>query len=87
MRRAGVRVAQRRSGSDDIPPELRSIGVTVREYEVLLLLTQRLGNREIAVRLSLSPRTVEKYVAALITKTGKPNRIALSELGPTNSIG
>jgi ATP/maltotriose-dependent transcriptional regulator MalT len=87
MRRAGVRVAQRRTGSDDIPPELRSIGVTVREYEVLLLLTQRLGNREIAVRLSLSPRTVEKYVAALITKTGKPNRIALSELGPTNSIG
>ncbi|HEX4789103.1 MAG TPA: AAA family ATPase [Actinospica sp.] len=81
MRRAGARVAQRREGFDDIPRALRSVGVTVREYEVLRLLTQRLGNREIAVRLSLSPRTVEKYVAALITKTGQPNRIALSEFG------
>lgn len=86
MRRAGVRVAQRREGFNDIPQGLRSIGVTVREYEVLRLLTQRLGNREIALRLSLSPRTVEKYVAALITKTGKPNRIALSELGSTEFL-
>ncbi len=63
MRRAGVRVAQRREGFDEIPQDLRSIGVTVREYEVLQLLTQRLGNREIALRLSLSPRTVEEVRA------------------------
>jgi DNA-binding CsgD family transcriptional regulator len=87
MRSAGVRVSQRREGFDDIPQVLRSKGVTVREYEVLRLLAQRLGNREIALRLSLSPRTVEKYVAALITKTGKPNRIALSELGSANFVG
>lgn len=85
MRRAGVRVAQRRSGSDDIPRELRSVGVTVREYEVLRLLAERLGNREIAARLSLSPRTVEKYVAALMTKTGLPNRLALSEFWASTS--
>ena len=81
LRRAGARVAQRRHGVDDIPSALRTVGVTVREYEVLQLLTRRLGNREIAQRLHLSPRTVEKHVAALMVKTGRPNRIALSEFG------
>jgi len=79
LRNSGVRVAQRRSGLTDIPSALRSAGLTVREYEVLRLLADRLGNREIADRLHLSPRTVEKHVSSLITKTGLPNRIALSE--------
>lgn len=79
LRRSGVRVAQRRSGFEDIPAALRSAGLTVRECEVLRLLADRLGNREIADRLHLSPRTVEKHVSNLITKTGHPNRIALSE--------
>lgn len=77
LRRAGARVPQRRSGADGIPPELRSAGVTVREYEVLGLLVSRLGNQEIAARLHLSPRTVERHVCNLMTKTGLPNRIAL----------
>jgi len=83
MRRAGVRVTQRRPGFDDIPPTLRAAGVTVREYEVFQLLARRLGNREIATRLHLSPRTVEKHVASLLAKTGLPNRTALSELAET----
>ena len=70
LRRAGVRVPQHRSGADDIPVELRSAGVTVREYEVLGLLIGRLGNNEIAARLHLSPRTVERHVCNLMTKTG-----------------
>jgi DNA-binding NarL/FixJ family response regulator len=80
MRRAGVRVTQRRPGFDDIPSPLRAVGVTVREYEVFQLLARRLGNREIATRLHLSPRTVEKHVAALLAKTGLPKRTSLSEL-------
>ncbi|MFC3737867.1 ATP-binding protein [Paractinoplanes deccanensis] len=83
LRRAGAPVAQRRDGVGRIPPELRGAGVTVREYEVLLLLANRLGNREIAGRLHLSPRTVEKHVASLITKTGHRDRIALSTLAST----
>ena len=79
LRKAGARVPQRRSGADGIPPELRSAGVTVREYEVLGLLVGRLGNQEIAARLHLSPRTVERHVCNLMTKTGLPNRIALGE--------
>ncbi|GAA2790656.1 hypothetical protein GCM10010452_18810 [Crossiella cryophila] len=79
LRKAGVRVSQHREGAGGIPPGLRSVGVTVREFEVLRLLVGRLGNREIAERLHLSPRTVERHVSNLITKTGLPNRIALSE--------
>ena len=79
LRNSGVRVGQRRTGLTEIPAALRSAGLTVREYEVLRLLADRLGNREIADRLHLSPRTVEKHVSSLITKTGLPNRIALSE--------
>jgi hypothetical protein len=81
MRRAGAIVAQRRHGVGEIPPTLRAAGVTVREYEILRLLTQRLSNREIAARLHLSPRTVEKHVASLIIKTGQPDRIALGKFG------
>ncbi|MDN3356447.1 LuxR family transcriptional regulator [Actinomadura sp. DC4] len=80
MRQAGVRVTQRRPGFDEIPSTLRAVGVTVREYEVFQLLARRLGNREIATRLHLSPRTVEKHVASLLAKTGLPKRTALSDL-------
>jgi hypothetical protein len=79
MRRAGAQVTQHRSGMEQIPSHLRGIGVTVREYEILRLLIDRLSNREIAARLHLSPRTVEKHVASLIIKTGQPDRIALGE--------
>ena len=81
MRRAGVTVSQRRRGAEDIPLPLRSAGVTVREHEILRLVTQRLSNREIAARLHLSPRTVEKHVASLMVKTGQPDRIALGQFG------
>jgi DNA-binding NarL/FixJ family response regulator len=37
---------------------------------VLRLAAQGLGNREIAERMFLSPRTVEKHVASLLAKTG-----------------
>lgn len=87
LRRAGVSVTQRRDGADEIPARLRAAGVTVREYEILRLLIDRLGNREIADRLHLSPRTVEKHVARLIAKTGQPDRTALSELASSTVRG
>ena len=73
----------RRVPFDEIPQSLRSAGVTAREYEVLQLLIERLGNREIADRLHLSQRTVEKHVSSLISKTGLPNRVALSKFAAT----
>jgi DNA-binding CsgD family transcriptional regulator len=89
LRGAGERVAPRRTGAAEIPRSLRSAGVTVREYEVLRFLAERLGNREIAERLHLSTRTVEGHISSLITKTGLPNRRALSKLalaGPDSPV-
>ena len=79
LRHTGALVAQRRRGTEDIPVRLRALKVTVREYETLCLLVDRLSNREIAARLHLSSRTVEKHVASLLVKTGHPDRIALAD--------
>jgi DNA-binding CsgD family transcriptional regulator len=85
IRRAGERAPQRRAGHDRMPDRLRQQGVTVREYEVLLLLAERCGNREIAQRLYLSHRTVEKHVASLMRKTGQRQRSALCDYASTLS--
>jgi DNA-binding NarL/FixJ family response regulator len=52
-------------------------GISVREHEVLHCVADRLTNLEIARRLFLSPRTVEKHVASLLAKTGATERTAL----------
>ncbi|MDH6118560.1 DNA-binding CsgD family transcriptional regulator [Kitasatospora sp. GAS204A] len=80
LRQAGVSVAQHRGGRDRIPPALRAVGVTLREYEVFTLLVEGPGNQQIARELSISPRTVEKHMANLISKTGCQDRAALCEL-------
>jgi DNA-binding CsgD family transcriptional regulator len=79
LRTVGAPVGQRRSGADRVPPVLRQAGLTVREYEVLQFVADRHGNRAIADRLHLSPRTVEKHVANLLQKTGRPDRTSLSD--------
>jgi DNA-binding NarL/FixJ family response regulator len=56
------------------------VGVTARESEVLGLVGERLANKEIATRLFLSPRTVEKHVASLLAKLGAADRTALGEI-------
>ncbi|MFG2871205.1 helix-turn-helix transcriptional regulator [Streptomyces sp. NPDC048338] len=77
LRQAGVSVPQRRGGRERIPAELRAAGVTPREYEVYVLLVDRPGNQQIARRLCISPRTVEKHMASLMAKTGCVDRSAL----------
>jgi DNA-binding CsgD family transcriptional regulator/transcriptional regulator with XRE-family HTH domain len=81
LRRAGAPVPQHREGSDALPALMRERGITVREYEILRLVAERLGNHEIAKRLFLSPRTVEKHVANLLAKTGRADRARLAEFG------
>ena len=78
LRQAGAPVQQRRSGTDQVPKQLRGDGVTAREFEVFVLLADRMGNKAIATRLHISPRTVEKHVASLIAKTGQTDRESLS---------
>ncbi|MGW5425005.1 LuxR C-terminal-related transcriptional regulator, partial [Streptomyces sp. NPDC003943] len=78
LRGMGAPVRQRRSGTERVPAGLRRHGITVREFEVARLLAERFGNQDIAGRLHISPRTVEKHVASLLQKTGHPNRQAFA---------
>jgi DNA-binding CsgD family transcriptional regulator len=73
------RTRRHRTGQDELPPHVRSAGITLREFEVLRLIGQRLRNREIADRLHVSERTVETHVSSLLAKTGLSNRIELSK--------
>jgi DNA-binding NarL/FixJ family response regulator len=61
------------------------MGVTSREAEVLGLLGEGLANRDIARRLHISVRTVEKHVERLFTKTGAASRPALVARAARNS--
>ncbi len=66
---AGHRVRRRR----EWPAEL-----TPREVEVLRLLARGLSNREIATRLTISPKTAGGHVEHIYTKTGATNRAMAS---------
>jgi DNA-binding CsgD family transcriptional regulator len=52
-------------------------GITAREADVLRLVADGLANKQIAARLHLSPRTVEKHVESLLRKTGARSRTGL----------
>jgi DNA-binding CsgD family transcriptional regulator len=52
-------------------------GVTAREADVLRLVAGGLTNKQIAARLHLSPRTVEKHVESLLRKTSAHSRTGL----------
>ncbi|MFT4036675.1 MAG: LuxR C-terminal-related transcriptional regulator [Thermomicrobiales bacterium] len=54
--------------------------LTRRESEVLALLAEHLSDREIADRLYLSPRTIERHVANILLKLETPNRRLASAL-------
>ncbi len=77
LREAGAPQQRRRRDHDTVPAELRKAGVTVREYEVLRLVAERFGNAEIAERLFLSPRTVERHIGSLRARTGLSSRAEL----------
>jgi DNA-binding CsgD family transcriptional regulator len=53
-------------------------GITAREADVLRLVADGLANKQIAARLHLSPRTVEKHVESLLRKTGASSRTGLA---------
>jgi DNA-binding CsgD family transcriptional regulator len=77
---AGAPLPRRRRGSTPVPQQLRALGVTGREVEVLELVAGGLTNREVAARLYLSPKTVDRHVSNLFDRTGRRSRAELSEL-------
>jgi len=51
-------------------------GLTRREREVLDLICAELTNAEIAAKLSISAKTVDHHVSAILAKLGVPTRAA-----------
>ncbi|RNL79480.1 ATP-binding protein [Nocardioides marmorisolisilvae] len=60
-------------------------GLTAREAEVLELLSERLTNAEIADRLVLSPRTVDRHVSSVLAKLGVSKRSEAAAYAATQS--
>jgi DNA-binding CsgD family transcriptional regulator/tetratricopeptide (TPR) repeat protein len=80
LRKAGAPLPRKGRGESEVPPDLRSLGVTSREMDVLRLVADGLSNREIGARLFLSPRTIETHVASLQRRTGAGSRADLAAL-------
>jgi DNA-binding CsgD family transcriptional regulator len=59
-----------------LPRPARPAGLSDREVEVLRLVAGGLSNREIATRLSVSPRTAEHHVQHIYDKIGTASRAA-----------
>jgi DNA-binding CsgD family transcriptional regulator/tetratricopeptide (TPR) repeat protein len=73
--------------SAPVPDRLARFGITPREAEILELVAAGLANKEIAARLQLSHRTVEKHVESLLRKTGGTSRTMLVALtGPWQHV-
>jgi DNA-binding NarL/FixJ family response regulator len=62
-------------------PEALPEALTPREIEVLRLLAEGLGNKEIAARLGISEHTVKFHVASVMGKLGAGSRTEAVTLG------
>jgi len=78
------RAARRLGFADGLPKARRGpyaaarhhpLGLTQRELQVLDLIAQGLGNREIARRLVRSPRTVEHHVSSVLAKLNATSKM------------
>ena len=69
------------------PSRWSRLGITDREADVLRLVAEGISNKEIAARLHLSPRTVEKHVESLLRRTAARSRTQLVAIaGPESPI-
>lgn len=59
------------------PNHWSRLGITDRQADVLRLVAEGISNKEIAARLHLSPRTVEKHIENLLRTTAAQSRTQL----------
>jgi|GEM_PF-296300 len=77
LSRAGDPSIRRHKAPEGLSEDLAALGVTRRELDVLQLLADGRPTREIAERLYLSPKTVERHISNLATKVGVAGRAQL----------
>ena len=64
--------------------DIDMMGLSAREMEIIDLVADGLTNQEIAVKLTISKRTVDNHVSNMFTKTVSKNRVALLNLAMDN---
>jgi DNA-binding NarL/FixJ family response regulator len=69
------------------PSRWTGLGITAREADVTRLVAEGLANKQIAARLHVSPRTVEKHVESLLRKTAARSRTQLVALAGPEARG
>jgi DNA-binding CsgD family transcriptional regulator len=67
----------------DVPAKWTALGISRREADVLALVIEGHSNRDIADRLYLSVRTVEKHIESLLRKTSARTRTQLARVATT----
>jgi ATP/maltotriose-dependent transcriptional regulator MalT len=77
---------RRASGTARVSLVPQAHGLTAREVEVLRLLASGLSNQEIADRLVLSIRTVQRHVENIYAKTGARGRAAAAVFAATHAL-
>jgi DNA-binding CsgD family transcriptional regulator/tetratricopeptide (TPR) repeat protein len=87
LRGAGIPVPRRGQAAPGLSPSWAAAGVTAREAEVLVMLAEGLTNREIADRVFLSSRTVERHLANVGVKLGTRTRSELVALAARETAG
>jgi DNA-binding CsgD family transcriptional regulator len=70
-------------GSEEIPSELISLGLTKREAEVLAWIARGKGNHEVGVILGTKRRTISKHVEHILSKLNVENRTAAAAIAFT----
>lgn len=80
--RQAITLVQRRAGAVSLIPSL-----TPREREVMHLVVEGKHNRDIAVALAISPRTVEVHKANLMAKLGVENVADLVRMSLLSGAG
>jgi len=86
LRRHALTAPRRASTAEATSSELESLGLTPREAEILLWVSQGKTNPEIATILGIGLTTVKKHLEATFAKLGVENRtsaaaLALEKLG------
>jgi len=68
-------------------PDAKGPGeLTARELEILSLIVDGLGNKEIAYRLNISDRTVQFHIRSIFEKTGARTRTEAAVLALKKSL-
>ena len=80
--RSALTIAEVPSAAGTLPG-----GLTVRQAEILTLLTTGSSNRDIAQRLALSAGTVERHLANIYQKLGVSNRVGATRYALAHGLG